>query len=146
MSVCCKCSVLLGRGLCDGLIIRLEESYRLWDFVMCDLETSRVRSPWSTGGCRFKKRKKLRLYLLLFWTQYIYLPVGTEDIEVFYFVCFHGRPRQATNVLQPAGLLYHPLWTFQLWPPDVPAPTDAFRTPAAGVWTYGREIRTGNLA
>jgi hypothetical protein len=54
------------------------------------------------------------------------------------FVCFHGRPQQATGVLQPAGLLYRPLWTFQLWPPDAPAPTDAFRNLAAEVGTYGR--------
>jgi len=30
MSVCCECCVLLGRGLCVGLIIRPEESYRVW--------------------------------------------------------------------------------------------------------------------
>jgi hypothetical protein len=36
--------------------------------------------------------------------------------------------------------LYRPLWTFQLWPPDAPAPTDAFRTLAADVGTYGRGI------
>jgi hypothetical protein len=61
------------------------------------------------------------------------------DKEVCLFVCFHGRPRQATDVLQPAGLLYRPLWTFQLWPPDATAPTYAFRTLAAEVGTYGRE-------
>jgi hypothetical protein len=33
--------VLLGRGLCDGLITRPEESYRLWRVVVCDLETSK---------------------------------------------------------------------------------------------------------
>jgi len=27
MSVCCECCVLSGRGLCDGLITRAEESY-----------------------------------------------------------------------------------------------------------------------
>ena len=30
MSVCCDCCGLSGRGLCDGLITRPEESYRLW--------------------------------------------------------------------------------------------------------------------
>jgi hypothetical protein len=30
MSVSCECCVLSGRGLCDGLITRLEESYRVW--------------------------------------------------------------------------------------------------------------------
>ena len=43
MSVCCGCCVLSGRDLCDGLIIRSEESYRLWSVVVCDLETSNTR-------------------------------------------------------------------------------------------------------
>jgi hypothetical protein len=30
MPVCCECCVLSGRGLCDGLITRPDESYRLW--------------------------------------------------------------------------------------------------------------------
>jgi len=30
MFVCCECCVLSGRGLCDGLITRPEESYCLW--------------------------------------------------------------------------------------------------------------------
>jgi len=37
---------LSGRGLCDGLITRPEESYRLWCVVVCDLETSRIRAPY----------------------------------------------------------------------------------------------------
>jgi len=32
---------LSGRSLCDELITRPEESYRLWCIVVCDLETSR---------------------------------------------------------------------------------------------------------
>jgi hypothetical protein len=31
--------VLSGRGLCDELIIRPEESYRLWCVAVCGLET-----------------------------------------------------------------------------------------------------------
>ena len=34
--VCCECCVLSGRRLCDGLITRPEESYRLWRVVVCD--------------------------------------------------------------------------------------------------------------
>jgi hypothetical protein len=30
MSVSCECCVLSGRGLCDGLITRPDESYRVW--------------------------------------------------------------------------------------------------------------------
>ena len=39
MFVCYECCVLSGRGLCDELITRPEESYRLWCVVVCDLET-----------------------------------------------------------------------------------------------------------
>jgi hypothetical protein len=37
---------LSGRGLCDELIIRPEESYRLCCVVVCDLETSRIGAPY----------------------------------------------------------------------------------------------------
>ena len=43
MFVCCECCVLSGRGLCDGLITRPEESYRLWRVVFRDQETSKTR-------------------------------------------------------------------------------------------------------
>jgi len=43
--------VLSGRGLCDELITRPEESYRLCCVVVCDLENSQ-RRPWPTQGCR----------------------------------------------------------------------------------------------
>ena len=69
MSVCCDCCVLSGRGLCDELITRPEESYRLWCVVVCDLETARMRRPWlmlgrSAAGKKydkgtFFKRRKL---------------------------------------------------------------------------------------
>jgi hypothetical protein len=49
MFVCCECRVLSGRGLCDELITRPEESYRL-RCVVCDLETSRMRRPWLALG------------------------------------------------------------------------------------------------
>jgi len=38
--------VLSGRGLCDKLITRPEESYRLCCVVVCDLETSRIGAPY----------------------------------------------------------------------------------------------------
>ena len=45
MFVCCECCVLSGRGLCDGLITRPEDSYRLWRVVVCDQETSISEKP-----------------------------------------------------------------------------------------------------
>jgi len=50
MFVCCDCCVLSGRGLCDELIIRPEESYQMSRVVMCDQETSRMRRPWLALG------------------------------------------------------------------------------------------------
>ena len=56
-SVSCKCCVLSGRSLCDGPIPRPEESYRLWCVIVCDLETPRIRRPWSALGCCARKKK-----------------------------------------------------------------------------------------
>jgi len=49
MDVCRDCCVLSSRGLCDELINRLEESYRMWS--ECNWDTSQ-RSPPPTRGCR----------------------------------------------------------------------------------------------
>jgi hypothetical protein len=38
--------VLSGRVLCDELITRPEESYRLRCVVVCELETSRIGAPY----------------------------------------------------------------------------------------------------
>jgi hypothetical protein len=63
MSVCCECCVLSGRGLCDELITRPEESYRLF-FVVCDLEkqTSWMSRPKATTG--LSRQEKKTWYLL----------------------------------------------------------------------------------
>jgi hypothetical protein len=49
--------VLSGGGLCDELITRPEESYRLWRIVVCDREASTMRRPWPTWGCRARKKE-----------------------------------------------------------------------------------------
>jgi hypothetical protein len=64
MFVCCECCVLSGRGLCDELITRPEESYRLWCVVVCDLETSRMRRPWpALGRSAIKKNVYVCMYI-----------------------------------------------------------------------------------
>ena len=77
MFVCCECCVLSGRGLCDELITRPEESYRLCCVVVCDLETSWMRRPWPPGGAVAPNKKKLGCVLMLFcgkWMrEYIFL-------------------------------------------------------------------------
>jgi hypothetical protein len=64
-----------------------------------------------------------------------------KTFGLFVSMVVRSKPRMYYSL---AG--YRPLWTFQRWPPDAPAPIDAFRTLAAEVGTYGRGIRTGNLA
>ena len=59
--------MLLGGGLCDELITRPEESYRLWCVVVCDLETSRMGAPYiyiyiygiSSLGVNIRKLKRV---------------------------------------------------------------------------------------
>jgi len=50
---------LSGRGLCDELITRPEESYRLCCVVVCDLETSRMGAPYINDISRLRVKMKL---------------------------------------------------------------------------------------
>ena len=79
MSVRCECCVLSGRGLCDGLITRPEEYYRLWCVVVCDLETSRMRRSWHNEGCCSKRKEKkgIKTFLCLqcvIFPKHVWLP------------------------------------------------------------------------
>jgi hypothetical protein len=58
MLVCCEFCVLLGRGLCDELITRPEDSYRLNCVAVCDVETSRMKS-WAALGRSASEGKKI---------------------------------------------------------------------------------------
>jgi hypothetical protein len=58
MSVCCECCLLSGRCLCDGLIIRPEESYRLWRVVCVISKTSWMRRPLARVGLQRHIKKK----------------------------------------------------------------------------------------
>jgi len=54
--------VLSGRGLCDEMITRPEESYRLWCVVVCDLENLRNEEAMIRVGSQRHsiKKKKVR--------------------------------------------------------------------------------------
>ena len=62
MSVSCGYCVLSGRGLCDELTTRLEQSYLLWCVFVRDLETSGLRRTRSTGSNCAKYNKRLRSF------------------------------------------------------------------------------------
>ena len=50
--------------ICAELITRPEESYPLW-FVVCDLETSRMR-PWSAFGRSARGRYIANIHILAY--------------------------------------------------------------------------------
>jgi hypothetical protein len=50
---------LSGRGVCDELITRPEESCRLWFGGVCGLETSRMRRPWTALGRSAIEKKNI---------------------------------------------------------------------------------------
>ena len=61
MFFCWECCVLSGTGLCDALITRPEESYRMWCVVVCYLKTSRMRRPCPTLGRSATGGKKTKI-------------------------------------------------------------------------------------
>jgi hypothetical protein len=59
--------VLSGRGLCDELITRPEESYRLWYVVVCDLENLKNEEAMTrVGSQRHSKIKYISDIALCF--------------------------------------------------------------------------------
>ena len=55
--------MLSGRGLCDELITRPEESYRLWCVVVCDLETSIIGAPHIHDISNLRLKPPIYVYL-----------------------------------------------------------------------------------
>ena len=47
----------VGRGLCDELIARPEESYRLWCVVVCDLENVKTEEAMTRVGSQPTEKK-----------------------------------------------------------------------------------------
>jgi len=54
--------VLSGRGLCEELITRPEESYRLCCVVVCDLENLKNEEAMALVGSQRHKKKDLVYY------------------------------------------------------------------------------------
>jgi len=74
MDVCHECCVLSGRGLCDELITRPEESYRLWCVVVCDLENLVNRVALGHWGLSRKKKKSKIVHKRQITSQFTDLP------------------------------------------------------------------------
>ena len=61
--VSCECCVLSGRGLCDGLITRPEESYRLWCVWLWSRSLDNEKDLAYRGCCIMEKKKSLMFYV-----------------------------------------------------------------------------------
>ena len=97
--ICCECCVLSGRGHCDGLITRPEESYRVWCVVVCDLETSWMRSPWPTGrgGAIAPKTKSGNI---VHQGVHVFVDQNTACYKTYYVKdLWHEKKRRRTNYL-----------------------------------------------
>jgi hypothetical protein len=64
MFVCCVFRALSGRGLCDELITRSEESYRLWRVVVCDHENLVDEEAIARAGLQ-SQRKKILIIIVI---------------------------------------------------------------------------------
>ena len=65
MFVCCECCVLSGRGLCDELITRPEESYRLWCVFVCDLGKKNLKNEEVVTRFGSQRHRKINCILLV---------------------------------------------------------------------------------
>jgi hypothetical protein len=84
MSVCCECCVSSGRGLCDELVTRSEESYRV---CVCDRDASIMRRSWPTGGCCAMGEKK-RINCLQLSRYLCGVPLSSHHtLHSLYLVC-----------------------------------------------------------
>jgi hypothetical protein len=82
--------VLSGRGLCDELITRPEESFRRWCVVVCDLENLNNEEVMTRFGPQRHSKKKLFVSVFFFSILFIFvfpvylsllcdLPLGCES-------------------------------------------------------------------
>jgi hypothetical protein len=69
--------VLSGRGFCDELITRPEQSYRLWRVVVCDHETSWYEEAIARAGVQSQRNKQTYIY-----TSILYMLHRMNNIKI----------------------------------------------------------------
>ena len=78
--------MLSGRGLCDELITRPEDSYRLCCVRVCDLETSRMGAPYVYDISSLKVNNVIYIYIYIYIYDISRLRVNTLKYIKFRFV------------------------------------------------------------
>jgi hypothetical protein len=96
MFVACEYYVLSGRGLCDEMICRPEESCRMWCVDLCDLETSRVRRPCPALD-RSAIGKNILCYISISYFSYMFRCIS-HHLQVE-FTYSYSKPSAFTQLL-----------------------------------------------
>jgi hypothetical protein len=115
MDVCCECCVLSGRGLCDELITRSEESYRLWRVVVSDQKTSCDEEAIARAGLQSQRDKNVcpnMVHLLSVCTTVVIVQSSSRILNVMssksaslwynlkcMLVCKSGRPDVTFDII-----------------------------------------------
>jgi hypothetical protein len=72
MSVCCECCVLSGRGLCDGLITRPEESYQVGCLNEYDREATKKDEVTLHPGIYYRRKNEKKIFSVVKYYYYYY--------------------------------------------------------------------------
>ena len=75
--------MLSGRGLCDELITRPEESYRLCCVVVCDPETSRMGASYIYDISRLRVKQIARKSILRIFRRSTFVSANGSRVYVF---------------------------------------------------------------
>jgi hypothetical protein len=98
--------VLSGRGLCDGLITRPEETYRLWRIIVCDQETSKNEEAkaryqdvenTTTMGCKAAKTNNNKQDYVISaykWLKFLLTQTKLPEDLPYYFVYVSNATRE----------------------------------------------------
>jgi len=92
---------LSGRGLCDELITRPEESYRPCCVVVCDLETSRMGAPYIYDISRLRVKQEKPYVENTSVRPSVLLSQSISDITLFYIFAKYGK---GNGPVSPVGI------------------------------------------
>jgi hypothetical protein len=120
MFVCCDCFVLSGRDLCDELITRPEESYRLWCVIVRELENLKNEEVMTRVGSQRHRKKKIDNGLL--WPKHVVsckiLVIKVSRIKALYTAHLvkkkikHLRNHHINiRYMRRSLLIHHPVYT-----------------------------------
>jgi len=120
---------LSGRGLCDELITRPEESYRLCCVVVCDLETSRMGAPYIYDISTLRVNDLT--FILLTWRKWL-APNNASRQQMGFNSGFKGliQLHFLFVALEPDIIMECPVWEFTWWVRRISRKMKAFKNEA----------------